>query len=79
MSLQQKLAPLLFEDEEIDPSASLRVNVERSRNIDDNYEDVIQARRSDSAIAKDRKKRNEDNLPVHSSNTVVMVELLLNL
>ena len=53
--LKQKLAPLLFEDEE----------------IDDKYEDVIKARRSDSAIAKDRKKRNEENLPVHSFRTLL--------
>ena len=53
--LKQKLAPLLFEDEE----------------IDDKYEDVIKARRSDSAIAKDRKKRNEENLPVHSFRTLI--------
>ncbi len=53
--LKQKLAPLLFEDEE----------------IDDNYQDVIKARRSDSAVAKDRKKRTEDNLPVHSFRTLL--------
>ena len=53
--LKQKLAPLLFEDEE----------------IDDNYQDVIKAHRSDSAVAKDRKKRTEDNLPVHSFRTLL--------
>ena len=53
--LKQKLASLLFEDEE----------------IDDNYQDVIKASRSDSAVAKDRKKRTEDNLPVHSFRTLL--------
>ena len=53
--LKQKLAPLLFEDEE----------------IDDNSQDIIKSRRSDSAVAKDRKKRNEDNLPVHSFRTLI--------
>ncbi|EHJ14585.1 Transposase, IS1634 family, partial [Crocosphaera watsonii WH 0003] len=38
--LKQKLAPLLFEDEE----------------IDNNYQDIIKAHRSNSAVAKDRKK-----------------------
>jgi transposase len=53
--LKQKLAPLLFENEE----------------IDDDYQDIIKARRSDSAVAKDRKKRTEDNLPVHSFRTLI--------
>ena len=53
--LKQQWAPLLFEDEE----------------IDNNYQDVIKARRSNSAVAKDRKKRTEDNLPVHSFRTLL--------
>jgi transposase len=53
--LKQQLAPLLFEDED----------------IDDNYEDVIKARRSDTAVSKDRKKRNQENLPVHSFRTLI--------
>jgi len=53
--LKQELAPLLFEDEE----------------IDDNYQDVIKARRSSTAVAKDRKKRNQENLPVHSFRTLI--------
>lgn len=53
--LKQSLAPLLFEDEEID-----------------NYsQDVIKARRSEAAQTKDRKKRNTDNLRVHSFRTLL--------
>ncbi len=53
--LKQKLAPLLFEDEE----------------IDDNSQDIIKARRSDTAVAKDRKKRNQENFLVHSFRTLM--------
>jgi transposase len=53
--LKQKLAPLLFEDEE----------------IDDNSQDIIKARRSDTAVAKDRKKRNQENFRVHSFCTLM--------
>ena len=53
--LKQKLAPLLFEDEE----------------IDDNSQDIIKARRSDTAVAKDRKKRNQENFRVHSFRTLM--------
>ncbi len=53
--LKQKLAPLLFEEEE----------------IDDNSLDVIKARRSSTAVAKDRKKRNQENFPVHSFRTLI--------
>jgi len=52
--LKQYLAPLLFEDEEIDDS---------SRN-------VIKASRSESVQSKERKKRNQENLPVHSFRTL---------
>ena len=53
--LKQELASLLFEDEE----------------IDDNSLDVIKARRSSTAVAKDRKKRLCENLPVHSFRTLI--------
>ncbi|MDJ0577693.1 MAG: IS1634 family transposase [Xenococcaceae cyanobacterium MO_234.B1] len=53
--LKQELAPLLFEEEE----------------IDDNSLDVIKARRSSTAVAKDRKKRNQENFPVHSFRTLI--------
>ncbi|MBE5232387.1 MAG: tail length tape measure protein, partial [Microcystis aeruginosa PMC 728.11] len=47
--LKQCLAPLLFEDEEIDDSSL----------------NVIKASRSESAQSKERKKRNQENFPVH--------------
>ena len=53
--LKQSLAPLLFEDEEIDDSSV----------------DVIKASRSESAQSKERKKRNQENLPVHSFRTLL--------
>ncbi|WP_430015968.1 IS1634 family transposase [Microcystis aeruginosa] len=53
--LKQCLAPLLFEDEEIDDSSV----------------DVIKANRSESAQSKERKKRNQENLPVHSFRTLL--------
>ena len=53
--LKQLLAPLLFEDEE----------------IENKYEDVMKAKRSESAKLKDRKKRNQDNLPLHSFRTLL--------
>ena len=53
--LRKSLAPLLFEDEEV---SDLTTN-------------VIRASRSKSAIAKDRKKRNTEDLPVHSFRTLL--------
>ncbi|OPF15297.1 tail length tape measure protein [Microcystis aeruginosa KW] len=53
--LKQCLAPLLFEDEEIDDSSV----------------DVIKASRSESAQSKERKKRNQENFPVHSFRTLL--------
>nr|WP_202935276.1 IS1634 family transposase [Microcystis aeruginosa] len=53
--LKQCLAPLLFEDEEIDDSCL----------------NVIKASRSESAQSKERKKRNQENLPVHSFRTLL--------
>ena len=53
--LRKLLAPLLFEDEETEAFA----------------QDIIKAHRSKSAQAKDRKKRNDDNLPVHSFRTLL--------
>lgn len=53
--LKQCLAPLLFEDEE----------------IDDGSLNVIKANRSESAQSKERKKRNQENLPVHSFRTLL--------
>ncbi|WP_446425762.1 IS1634 family transposase [Microcystis aeruginosa] len=53
--LKQSLAPLLFEDEEIDDSSV----------------DVIKASRSESAQSKERKKRNQENFPVHSFRTLL--------
>ncbi len=47
--LKQCLAPLLFEDEE----------------IDDGSLNVIKASRSESAQSKERKKRNQEDFPVH--------------
>ena len=53
--LRQKLAPLLFEDEE----------------IDDHSFNVIQSNRSEAAQTKDRRKRNPENFPVHSFRTLL--------
>ncbi len=53
--LKQSLAPLLFEDEE----------------IDDGSLNVIKASRSESAQSKERKKRNQENIPVHSFRTLL--------
>jgi len=53
--LKQSLAPLLFEEEEIDDSSV----------------DVIKASRSESVQSKERKKRNQENLPVHSFRTLL--------
>ena len=53
--LKQSLAPLLFEDEEIDDSSL----------------NVIKASRSESAQSKERKKRNQENFPVHSFRTLL--------
>jgi hypothetical protein len=53
--LKQCLAPLLFEDEEIDDSSV----------------DVIKASRSESVQSKERKKRNQENFPVHSFRTLL--------
>ncbi|MFM6322424.1 MAG: IS1634 family transposase [Microcystis panniformis] len=53
--LKQCLAPLLFEDEEIDDSSL----------------NVIKASRSESVQSKERKKRNQENLPVHSFRTLL--------
>ncbi len=53
--LRESLAPLLFEDEEVSALTT----------------DVIRASRSKSAIAKDRKKRNSEGLPVHSFRTLL--------
>ena len=53
--LRKLLAPFLFEDEEVSELTT----------------DVIQASRSKSAIAKDRKKRNSEDLPVHSFRTLL--------
>lgn len=53
--LKQSLAPLLFEDEE----------------IDDGSLNVIKASRSESVQSKERKKRNQENFPVHSFRTLL--------
>jgi transposase len=53
--LRQRLAPLLFEDEE----------------TEDKYQDVTRAQRSESAQAKDRKKRNQEDLSIHSFRTLI--------
>ncbi|WP_141705415.1 IS1634 family transposase, partial [Microcystis aeruginosa] len=53
--LKQCLAPLLFEDEEIDDSCL----------------NVIKASRSESVQSKERKKRNQENFPVHSFRTLL--------
>ncbi|WP_430015967.1 IS1634 family transposase [Microcystis aeruginosa] len=53
--LKQCLAPLLFENEE----------------IDDGSLNVIKASRSESVQSKERKKRNQENFPVHSFRTLL--------
>ncbi len=53
--LRKVLAPLLFEDEQTEDTAT----------------DVIKAHRSESAKEKDRKKRNDENLPVHSFRSLL--------
>ncbi|GBE76938.1 transposase [Microcystis aeruginosa NIES-87] len=53
--LKQSLAPLLFEDEEIDDSCL----------------NVIKASRSESVQSKERKKRNQENFAVHSFRTLL--------
>jgi transposase len=53
--LKQVLAPLLFEDEEKENKS----------------EDIIKAKRSKSALSKDRKKRNQENFPLHSFRTLL--------
>ncbi|WNF14770.1 IS1634 family transposase [Microcystis aeruginosa] len=53
--LKQSLAPLLFEDEEIDDSSL----------------NVIKANRSESVQSKERKKRNQKNFTVHSFRTLL--------
>ena len=53
--LKQALASLLFEDED----------------IENKYEDVMKATRSKSAKSKDRKKRNNEDLPTHSFRTLL--------
>jgi transposase len=53
--LRKYLAPLLFEDEE----------------IEDNLTQIIKAKRSEKAKAKDRKKRNDLDFPVHSFRTLL--------
>ncbi|EPF19660.1 IS1634 family transposase [Microcystis aeruginosa] len=53
--LKQCLAPLLFEDEEIDDSCL----------------NVIKASRSESVQSKERKKRNQEDFPVHSFRTLL--------
>jgi transposase len=53
--LKQELAPLLFEDEE----------------IENKYQEIVRASRSESAQSKDRKKSNEDDLTVHSFRTLL--------
>ncbi len=53
--MKEKLKSMLFEDED----------------IEDKYSEVIKANRSKSAKSKDRKKRNENNLPLHSFRTLL--------
>ena len=53
--LRKALASLLFEDEE----------------TENKYQEIVQATPSESAKAKDRKKRNNLDLPVHSFRTLL--------
>ncbi len=53
--LRKILAPLLFEDEETEDTAT----------------DVIKAHRSESAKKKDRTKRNQESFPIHSFRTLL--------
>jgi len=57
--MRQKLAPLLFEDEDKDLAESLRSSI------------VAPAERSPSAKSKDLTKRNETGLPVHSFRSLL--------
>ena len=57
--MRQKLAPLLFDDEDAHYAETLRESV------------VAPAVRSPSAKQKDRTKRTDDGLPVHSFRTLL--------
>jgi len=68
--LKKALKPLLFEEE----------------NIENKYKEVVRASRSKSAQLKDRKKRNEEDYPIHSFQslledlgTICLVEVECNL
>jgi len=57
--MRQKLAPVLFDDEQKDLAESLRPSI------------VVPAERSPSARSKDLTKRNEAGLPVHSFRSLL--------
>jgi len=57
--MRQKIAPLLFEDEEKDVAESLRTSI------------VAPAQRSPSARSLDATKRNETGFPVHSFRSLL--------
>jgi len=57
--MRQKLAPILFDDEDKDLAETLRSSI------------VAPAERSPSAQSKDLTKRNEDGLPVHSFRSLL--------
>jgi hypothetical protein len=57
--MRQKLAPLLFDDHEREEAEMTRASI------------VQRAPRSDAARAKDKTKRTEDGLPVHSFRTLL--------
>ena len=57
--MRQKLAPILFEDEDKELAETLRDSI------------VAPAERSPSAQSKDLTKRNEDGLPVHSFRSLL--------
>jgi transposase len=67
--LRKLLAPLLFEDEGASSGETPDACVAREE-VSENT-DVMRAIRSLSAIAKERKKRNSEDLPVHSFRTLL--------
>ena len=57
--MRRALAPLLFDDHDPDAAAQQRTSI------------VAPARRSPAALAKARRKRTDDDLPVHSFRTLL--------
>ncbi|HLO85869.1 MAG TPA: hypothetical protein VK203_12795 [Nostocaceae cyanobacterium] len=51
--------------------ASILFNEDDWLQAEEKQQSVVRCERSDSAIAKAQKKRNQDNLPVHSCQTLL--------